>query len=227
MHLLLLSLYFMNCLSFKNLTCCILVCRSFLSKTPVTNWTSPRIVTCGSRSAAKSRTRNRLIDKPVMTPVNGRSMRDRPAPLGTLPPTWTFPIELKTVDIWPGKITSCFHVISNWTKIWDWQQTLSEQRLNVVVVDLKRCITAAPCKSNNMIIVIADFDSDIAQRQIVSSDVEHSKDVSLHLESDTAADVDNSKEIFAIRNSIDNNIHDEIWIWGGECKAILTISNSK
>lgn len=91
---------------------------------------------------------------------------------------------------------------------------MSEQRLNVVVVDLKRCITAAPCKSNNMIIVIADFDSDIAQRQIVSSDVEHSEDVSLHLESDTAtaADVDNSKEIFAIRNSIDNNIHDEIWI---------------
>lgn len=64
------------------------------------------------------------------------------------------------------------------------QPTLGKQRLNVVVVDLKRCITTAPRKSDNMIIVIGNFHSDIAQRQVVGSDVEHGKDVSLHLASD-------------------------------------------
>lgn len=83
------------------LTCCIL-CRSFLSNTPVTNCTSPRMFTCGSLSAAKSSTRRRFIDKPAMTPAKGRSIRDLPLRF-IFPPTWIFDIELKVVAWWPVK----------------------------------------------------------------------------------------------------------------------------
>lgn len=87
-------------ISHSVLTCCIL-CRSFLSKTPVTNCTSPRTVTCGSRSAARSSTRTRFTDRPAMTPANGRSMRKRPL-RAILPPTWMLAIALNMVDWWPA-----------------------------------------------------------------------------------------------------------------------------
>lgn len=90
------SIYRKRVVIFLALTCCIR-CRSFLSNTPVTNCTSPRTCTWGSRSDTRSNTRSLFTDRPAMTPMNGRSMRDRPFRL-ILPPIWMYAIELKVVE---------------------------------------------------------------------------------------------------------------------------------
>lgn len=55
------------------------------------------------------------------------------------------------------------------------------KRLHVVVVNLKRRVSSASRESDDMIIVVADFHSNLAQRQIVRSHIKHSKNVSLDL----------------------------------------------
>ena len=58
------------------------------------------------------------------------------------------------------------------------------KRLHVVVVNLKRRISSTSRESDDMVIVVADFHSNLAQRQIVGSDVKHCKNVSLDLSVD-------------------------------------------
>lgn len=60
-------------------------------------------------------------------------------------------------------------------------RTLSMKRLNVVVINLKRSVASTSRESDDMIIVIADFHPNLAQRQIVRSDIEHYEDISLNL----------------------------------------------
>lgn len=59
--------------------------------------------------------------------------------------------------------------------------TLWMNSLNVVIVELKRCIAADSLEPNNVVDIVVDFSSDLTQRQIVRANVVHHENISFHL----------------------------------------------
>lgn len=60
--------------------------------------------------------------------------------------------------------------------------TLSMKRLNIIVINLQRCVAATSCESDDVVIVVAYFNSDLTKRQIISPNVKHGKNVPFNLE---------------------------------------------
>lgn len=55
------------------------------------------------------------------------------------------------------------------------------ERLHIVVVDLKRRITAISCESDDMIIVIVHLHSYLTHWKVMSADIENSQNISFNL----------------------------------------------
>lgn len=60
--------------------------------------------------------------------------------------------------------------------------TLRMNCLHIVVVQLQRRIATEALETHNVVCVVVDFGTNLAQRQIVRPNVVHHKDVALHLE---------------------------------------------
>lgn len=61
--------------------------------------------------------------------------------------------------------------------------------MDVVVVDLERCVRSGSGEAHDVVVIVTDFDADLAEREIVRADVVHDEHVAFDLEGEQVVSV--------------------------------------